>query len=80
MNKKEVIGHDSRGYDLHLGDCCRFKINNDSYIGVITYCEEEFSYCFEMDEDNFPEILMRKVDFGSIKKFTDIDDIVKNLK
>lgn len=68
MNNKEVIGKDSNGYDLHLGDCCSFEIDNEKYIGVITYCEEEFAYCFEINDDNFLEVFMHIVDYCSIEK------------
>lgn len=55
-----LLGHDSKGNELKVGDICRFNlIGSDSTLeGMIVYDEEYFAYAFEMPDDRFPLINM----------------------
>lgn len=66
------IGFDKNNNKLEHGDICKFKIKDKKYEGIIGYSEEDFAYTFEMKDNNFPSVLMNKVDFGSIEKIIGI--------
>jgi hypothetical protein len=67
-----LVGYDKNGQILDLGDICNFKIDNVNYEGMITYDEMEFAYTFEMEDDSFPSVFMKKADLGSIEKITNV--------
>lgn len=73
------IGYDNKGQKLDLGDICKFTINKQEKIGMITYSDTDFAYCLDMLDDSFPSIYMHKTDVGSIEKIinvwsTDVND------
>jgi len=74
----DYIGFDSNGEKLQIYDICDFKVNGKQYEGMITYDEDVFSFVFEMDNDNFPAVIMSKVDCDSIIKISNIDNAKQN--
>lgn len=71
------IGKDAWGRSLCCGDVCKYKIKDKSgeikeYRGMIFYDENEYAFAFEQLEDNFPEILMNKVEPRSINKIINV--------
>lgn len=59
-----MIGADSKGQNLDIADICSFKIEIEGEAkeleGMVVYDEESFAYAFEMQDDNFPIVLMNK--------------------
>ena len=70
--RNNCVGRDKNGLELNLGDICKFTIKEKEYVGMIMYDEQEFSYVFDMLDDNFPCVLMNKVDMESISKIINI--------
>lgn len=62
-----VIGHDTNCFEIKEGMTCSFTLNGEYYIGVVTYEESEYAYCFEMEDDRFPSLYMHRADPGSIR-------------
>jgi tRNA U34 2-thiouridine synthase MnmA/TrmU len=62
------IGCDKNGSKLQMGDICAFKIDNKEYEGIIKYDEDVFAFVFEMEDNNFPCVVMLKADLNSIEK------------
>jgi len=74
------IGYDGKGNELEVYDICKFKINKKEYEGMIRYDEGEYAFIFEMLDNNFPAVLMNKVDFGSIEKIANVYSTKINYK
>lgn len=68
----EYVGLDKNDTKLQLGDICVFTIDNVKYEGMVMYDESEFAFVFEMRDDKFPSVLMRKADLGSIEKIISV--------
>jgi len=66
------IGTDNKQQKLQIGDICKFTIDNAEHEGIIIYDEDTFAYCFEMLTDNFPLVLMKVADLGSIEKIINV--------
>lgn len=70
-----TIGYDKNGEELDLLDLCSFTIDNKEYEGIIKYNENDYAYGFEMLDDRFPYVIMYRVDFGSIKRLYNLQQI-----
>lgn len=66
------IGIDNKGQELQLGDICKFKMDKKDYEGMISYDSSYFCFTFEMRDDNFPEVFMKKADTASIEKIINV--------
>ena len=68
------VGYDSVGNKLQTGDICSFKLENESHEreGIIVYSEDYFAFCFDMNDNQFPSVLMSKVELGTIKKIVNV--------
>jgi hypothetical protein len=74
-DKRNIVGFDNEGRRLHEGDMCKFTINNKEKVGMIEYCEDEYAYCFTMQDESFPQVIIRTVDIESISKICDFNSI-----
>ena len=68
------VGYDNIGNKLEVGDICSFKLEGESHEreGIIMYSEDYFAFCFDMNEDQFPSVLMCKAELGTIKKIVNV--------
>lgn len=66
------VGYDNKGNELFLHDICNFTINDKEYCGMIKYDENDFSFVFEMLNDNFLVVLMNKADLYSIERIINV--------
>ena len=73
-----IIGIDAQGKELKCGDICSYKYDNVERKGMIIYDEETYSFAFEQLDDKFPLILMSLVEFDTIKKNKNINQIINN--
>lgn len=67
------IGSDTYGKQLFYGDICKYKIKGQNgiikeYRGMIFYDDSEYSFAFEQLDDDFPVVLMNKVETNTIDK------------
>ena len=77
-----IIGVDSRGNKLECGDICLFNYKNEreeviKSKGLIIYDEDSYSFVFEQLDDNFPLLLMNKVERDTIIKLYHITHMDK---
>lgn len=70
-----TVGCDKWGYPLICGDICKYKINKKEYRGMIIYDEDSYAFAFEQLDNQFPIIMMDKIDYGTIEKLLNIRDI-----
>lgn len=69
------VGIDKNNIPLQMGDICRFKVDDIEMEGIITYDEEYFAFCFDIDEEKYPKyisITMQVANFRSIEKIISI--------
>lgn len=72
------VGFDKNGKALYEGYICTFEIDDRECEGIIRYDEEVYGYVFDMLDNNFPSIIMSRVDYDTIKLQYTKDEVLDN--